>query len=42
VLELGAPAALVVAAGLLAAAASRSNEIYVLNGILAVAIVVSI
>jgi branched-chain amino acid transport system permease protein len=42
VLELGAPAALVVAAGLLAAAASRSNEIYVLNAILAVAIVVSI
>ena len=41
-LQLGAPAALVVAAGLIAAAASRSNEIYVLNAILAVAIVVSI
>jgi branched-chain amino acid transport system permease protein len=42
VVELAAPALLVVAAGLLATAVSRSTQIYVLHAILAVAIVVAI
>ena len=42
VVELAAPVLLVVAAGLLATAVSRSTQIYVLHAILAVAIVVSI
>ena len=40
--QLAGPVVLVLAAGLIAASASRANEIYVLNAILAVAIVVSI
>jgi branched-chain amino acid transport system permease protein len=42
VVELAAPVLLVVAAGLLATAVSRSTQIYVLHAILAVAIVVAI